>query len=227
MVVMNSGIYIYWLVHTHYISQDIATAFLVHHELSDPLLITLTVLSTQDSLSMRNEWHNFVTQCITSKTHTQPDFLHIVYMNPSQIRMHFTWVWVPSLHHKCCCWVENHSFVHTRHAHACTRKSTVDLEIFMLENFRVLNFRVKIFSESRIPTKNFFDGIKSILRSQVWWSGTRHCTPRKRGVCYIHGYHTAVGKLLAREREPKNAVGTYCGSEDRRFVGHWAETRKL
>ena len=32
---------------------------------------------------------------------------------------------------------------------------TVDLEIFVLENFRVLNFRVKIFSWSRIPTKIF------------------------------------------------------------------------
>ena len=32
---------------------------------------------------------------------------------------------------------------------------TVDLEIFVLENFRVLNFRVKIFSWCRIPTKIF------------------------------------------------------------------------
>ena len=34
--------------------------------------------------------------------------------------------------------------------------NTVDLEIFVLLNFRVLNFRVKIFSWSRIPTKIFF-----------------------------------------------------------------------
>ena len=31
---------------------------------------------------------------------------------------------------------------------------------------------------------------------------------------------TAVGELLAREREPKNAVGMYCGSEDRWFIRH-------
>ena len=35
------------------------------------------------------------------------------------------------------------------------RQSTVDLEIFVLQNFPVLNFRVKIFSWSRIPTKIF------------------------------------------------------------------------
>ena len=32
---------------------------------------------------------------------------------------------------------------------------TVDLEIFVLYKFRVLNFRVKIFLWSRIPTKIF------------------------------------------------------------------------
>ena len=37
----------------------------------------------------------------------------------------------------------------------CVRTHTVDLEIFVLENFRVLNFRVKIFSWCRIPTKIF------------------------------------------------------------------------
>ena len=83
----------------------------------------------------------------------------------------------------------------------------------MLQNFGVLNFRVKIFSWSRIPTKIFFfvDGIKSIVRSQV--------SEGVQTVCCIRGYHAAVGELLARERELKNAVGTYCGSKDRRFIG--------
>ena len=30
----------------------------------------------------------------------------------------------------------------------------------------------------------------------------------------------AVGKLLTCEREPMNSLGTYCGSKDRRFIGH-------
>ena len=34
------------------------------------------------------------------------------------------------------------------------------------------------------------------------------------------GYHAAVGELLAWNREPKSAVGMYCGSKDRRFIGH-------
>ena len=55
---------------------------------------------------------------------------------------------------------------HISHAGNPSFLYTVDLEIFVLQNFRVLNFRVKIFSCSRIPTK-IFDGIKSILRSQV------------------------------------------------------------
>ena len=37
----------------------------------------------------------------------------------------------------------------------CANMNTVDLEIFVLYNFRVLNFRVKIFSWSRIPTEIF------------------------------------------------------------------------
>ena len=39
-------------------------------------------------------------------------------------------------------------------------------------------------------------------------------------VACVHGYHTAVGKLLACEREWKNAVDTLCGSKDRWFIGH-------
>ena len=34
-------------------------------------------------------------------------------------------------------------------------------------------------------------------------------------------YHTAVGRLLAWEREPKNTVGMYCG---RRFIRHRIES---
>ena len=34
-------------------------------------------------------------------------------------------------------------------------------------------------------------------------------------VCCVCGYHAAVGELLACEREQKNSVGAYCGSEDR------------
>ena len=34
----------------------------------------------------------------------------------------------------------------------------------------------------------------------------------------------AVGELLAYKRGLKNTVGTYYGSKDRRFIGHWAES---
>ena len=34
-------------------------------------------------------------------------------------------------------------------------------------------------------------------------------------IVFVAMYHTAVGKLLAWEREPRNAVGMYCGSKDR------------
>ena len=49
------------------------------------------------------------------------------------------------IHAACCTWLHS----------SCGACTTVDLEIFVLENFRVLNFRVKIFSWFRIPTKNF------------------------------------------------------------------------
>ena len=48
---------------------------------------------------------------------------------------------------------------------------TVDLEIFVLYNFRVLNFRVKLFSWSRIPMK-IFDG--STFPGSVTWNKTTH-----------------------------------------------------
>ena len=50
---------------------------------------------------------------------------------------------------------------------------------------------------------------------------------RKSGVqtaCCICGYHGAVGELHTCEREVKNAVGTYCGSKDSRFIGHLVES---
>ena len=96
-------------------------------------------------------------------------------------------------------------------------------------NFRVLNFRVQIFSWSRIPTE-IFDDIKSILyipRFSNICNETTHA-PRTRGVritCCVRGRIVATMQLLANyifawSREPKNAVGMYCGSKDRRFIGH-------
>ena len=89
------------------------------------------------------------------------------------------------------------------------RLNTVDLEIFVLQKFRVLNFRVKIFRGLGHPRK-FFDGIKidSTFPGSVIWN------------------HAAVGELHAWEREPKNTIGTYCGyrSKDGRFIGHRAES---
>ena len=38
-----------------------------------------------------------------------------------------------------------------------------------------------------------------------------------RTACCVCGYHKAVGELLAWEREPKNTVGTYCGSKERQL----------
>ena len=38
--------------------------------------------------------------------------------------------------------------------------------------------------------------------------------------CCVGGYHSAVGELIACKREPNNAVGTYCDSEDRQFIEH-------
>ena len=69
--------------------------------------------------------------------------------------------------------------------------STVDLEIFVLENFRVLNFRVKIFSWSRIPTK--------LNRFYVPRFGDlERDTARQENVEFAA--FVAVGELLARGR---------------------------
>ena len=46
----------------------------------------------------------------------------------------------------------------------------VDLEIFVLQTFRVLySFSLKYICGLG-HTRKYFDGIKLILRSQVWWS---------------------------------------------------------
>ena len=90
----------------------------------------------------------------------------------------------------------------------------------MLSNFCVLNFRVKIFSWSRIPTKNFLTVLNRLFYVPKFnESGTRLRMPRKLGACCVRGYHAAVVELLARERELKNAVGTHCGNKDRRIIG--------
>ena len=66
-----------------------------------------------------------------------------------------------------------------------------------------------------------FDGIKLILRSQVWWFGTRLCSPStEQFAAFVATWHTTVGELLAWEREPKNTEDTYCGSKDGWSIGH-------
>ena len=66
-----------------------------------------------------------------------------------------------------------------------------------------------------------FDGIKLILRSQVWWSGTRlHSPSTEQFAAFVATWHTTVGELLAWEREPKNTEGTYCGSKDGWSIRH-------
>ena len=92
---------------------------------------------------------------------------------------------------------------------------------FHVVKFLRFNFSEKIFSWSRIPMKIFFYIPRFSDLKQDYthsWSKT---------ACCIHGYHTAFGKLLTCEREVKNAIGTYCGSKDRRFLGHWGLSRKL
>ena len=91
----------------------------------------------------------------------------------------------------------------------------------MLLNFCVLIFRKKYFRGLGYPWKYF-----STFPGLVIWSKTIH-TPGVKTACCIHGYHTAFGKLLTCEREVRNAIGTYCGSKDRRFLGHWGLSRKL
>ena len=48
-----------------------------------------------------------------------------------------------------------------------------------------------------------------------------HTKKTRRMVSLLRSWLTAaVGELLTCEGEPKNAVGTYCGSKDRQFIGH-------
>ena len=60
----------------------------------------------------------------------------------------------------------------------------------MLYNFRVLNFRVKIFSWSRIPTK-IFDG--STFPGSVIWNKTMHT----KSTDSLHAAFMATMQLLA------------------------------
>ena len=57
---------------------------------------------------------------------------------------------------------------------------TIDLEIFVLQNFCFHFSCINVFVV-KDTNKNSFDGIKLILCSQVWWSGMRLCTPRNCG----------------------------------------------
>ena len=68
--------------------------------------------------------------------------------------------------------------------------------------------------------RKFFDG--STFPDLVIWNETAHAKEYEYEelACCVRGYHAAVGELLACKREPNNAVGTYCGSKDRRFIGH-------
>ena len=43
---------------------------------------------------------------------------------------------------------------------------------------------------------------------------------RNRGTYEQFAVFVAVGELLAYKRDQRNTVGTYCGSEDRWFIGH-------
>ena len=87
----------------------------------------------------------------------------------------------------------------------CFRLLYINLKNFVLQNFSVLIFCVNIFSWSRIPI----------------WNETTHQENRVLTACYVHGYYKAVGQLHTCEREAKNVVGTYCGSKDSWFIGHW------
>ena len=67
---------------------------------------------------------------------------------------------------------------------------TIDLEIFVLLNFRVLNFHVKIFSWSRIPMKNFDS---STFPGLVIWNETMHA----KSTNSLHADFVATMQLLA------------------------------
>ena len=73
---------------------------------------------------------------------------------------------------------------------------TVDLEIFVLYNFRVLNFRVKIFSWSRISMK-FCDG--STFPGSVIWNKTTHA----KSTNSLHATFVATMQLLANYQRAK------------------------
>ena len=68
--------------------------------------------------------------------------------------------------------------------------STEDLEIFVLQNFRVLNFCVKIFCGPRYPRK-FLDG--STFPGLVIWNETTHA----KSINSLHAVFMATMQLLA------------------------------
>ena len=72
---------------------------------------------------------------------------------------------------------------------------TIDLEIFVLENFRVLNFRVKIFSWSRIAThENFLTVLNRFYVPR--FGDLERDTARQENVEFAA--FVAVGELLTR-----------------------------
>ena len=53
--------------------------------------------------------------------------------------------------------------------------------------------------------KKLFDGIKSILRSQVWWSAMRLRMPRKRGAYEQIAVFVATTQLLGNYSRAKES----------------------
>ena len=102
----------------------------------------------------------------------------------------------------------------------CTKTPcTVDLEIFVFKNFRILNFRIKIFSWSWIPTNIFLTVlIGSAFPGLVIWNETAHAK-KTWSTNSLRAAFVATIQLLANyygcKREPNDAVGTYCASKDR------------
>ena len=96
-------------------------------------------------------------------------------------------------------------------------------------NFRVIkfscfkNFCVKIFSWSRIAMKIFWRFYVPRF-SNLEWNFYAKEYEYEELACCVRSYHAAVGEPLACKREPNNAIGTYCGSKDRRFIGQWAKS---
>ena len=89
-------------------------------------------------------------------------------------------------------------------------------------NFRVIRFKFsrKNISWSRIPTKIFW---RFTFPGLVIWNETTHAI---RTACMLRSWLpcSCWRTTIACKREPNNAVGTYCGSKDRRFIGHWAKS---